>query len=242
MYFDKPLHPSTFMSRWTTSHVPTMLSLHHYLGAFSDPVAICCSHTVFHNNLLTQPQQQPFRETDRSFIRKFVSHSTFSPYNVYRHPAHQQADFTELLTMIKGYHTASRSISVYVSSIYTIIPYITLSVYNLFLSHIVTFHYKTWRTIVNIRFHSIYQVKLHNLETSYGSSYIELNQQLPFRVVDYHIIRTTFPCPHIQRWFDYRLSFTCSSNCKRGYQRNPPDYLSISFPSTSNTYFLDAPQ
>lgn len=109
-----------------------MLSFHHYLGAFSDPAAICYSHTVFHNNLLTQPQQQPLRETDRSLLRKFVSLTTYSPYNVYRHPAYQQADFTELLTMLKGYHTASRSISVYVSGIHTIIPYITLSVYSYF--------------------------------------------------------------------------------------------------------------
>ena len=183
-----------------------MLSFHHYLGAFSDPAAICYPHTVFHNNLLTQPQQQPSRETDRSFLRKFVSHSTFSPYNVYRHPTYQQADFTELLTMLKGYHTASRSISAYVSdstsSFHTSHCQFTVISTN----HIATFHHKTWRTIVNIRFHSIYQIKLHNLETSYSSPYIKLHQQLPFRVVDNHIIWTPFSRPHIQCRFNYSLT------------------------------------
>lgn len=77
-------------------------------------------------------------------------------------------------------------------------------------SHIATFHYKTWRTIVNIRFHRIYQIKLHNLKTSYSSSHIKLNQQLPFRVVDNHVVRTPFSRPHIQRWFDYGLTLTGS--------------------------------
>ena len=190
-----------------------MLSFHHYLGAFSDPAAICYPHTVFHNNLLTQPQQQPSRETDRSFLRKFVSHSTFSPYNVYRHPTYQQADFTELLTMLKGYHTASRSISAYISDSTSSFHTSHCQFMVISTNHIATFHHKTWRTIVNIRFHSIYQIKLHNLETSHSSPYIKLHQQLPFRVVDYHIIRTPFSRPHIQCRFDYGLSFTSSGNC-----------------------------
>ena len=83
--------------------------------------------------------------------------------------------------------------------------------------NIATFHYKTWRTIVNIRFCSVNQIELYNLEPTHRSTNIKLNKQLPFRVVDYHIVRSPLPGPHINHRFNIRLSFTCpgTKNCYR---------------------------
>ena len=84
--------------------------------------------------------------------------------------------------------------------------------------NIATFHYKTWRTIVNIRFCSVDQIELYNLEPTHRSANIKLNKQLPFRVVDYHIVRSPLPGPHINHRFNIRLSFTCPGNRKLEYQ------------------------
>ena len=83
--------------------------------------------------------------------------------------------------------------------------------------NIANFHYKTWRTIVNIRFCSVNQIELYNLEPTHRSTNIKLNKQLPFRVVDYHIVRSPLPGPHINHRFNIRLSFTCpgTKNCYR---------------------------
>lgn len=101
----------------------------------------------------------------------------------------------------------------YVLNHMALIPYIILSVRHILCS-VITFHYKTWHTIVNIRFHSIYKIKLNDLEASYRTSYIILYKKLPFRVINNHVIWTSFTHPHIYRRFNYSLTLSCSGNSK----------------------------
>ena len=58
-----------------------------------------------------------------------------------------------------------------------IISHIAVSVLR-YQSAMAAFHCQTWRTIVNVRFHRIDQIKLHNLETTNGSPDIKLNEEL----------------------------------------------------------------
>ena len=135
---------------------------------------------------------------------------TYSPYDSYRHPTDKTAAFTELLTAKYGSFTASRSINVHLT-IYRIISFLA-SIYN---SNTVTFHYRTWRTIVNIRFHCVNQIKLNNLKTANSCSHIVFNKQLSLRIVYNHIIRSFFTSPHINCGLNNGLTLTGTRYCKR---------------------------
>ena len=92
--------------------------------------------------------------------------------------------------------------------------------FSISLDMVIAFHYKTWRTIVDICLHSIDKIKLYNLHATDRSPDIVLNQQLTFRIVDDHIVQSFLPCPHVKGRFDYGLSFTCARDSELGYAQS----------------------
>lgn len=98
------------------------------------------------------------------------------------------------------------------------LPRVTRSV--LYISYAIAFHYGTWRTIVNVGFHGVNQIKLHDGEPPHRTAHIILNQKLALRIVNDHIIGTGFSSPHIDRRFDNSLTFTSTSYCQPGNSQN----------------------
>lgn len=99
--------------------------------------------------------------------------------------------------MCKDNNIASRRISANVSRRYSIIPFIALSVR--YSNTVAAFHYETWHTIINIRFHGVNQIKLHNLVPSAGCFHVVLDEQLALRVVNHHVVGSLLTSPHIDR-------------------------------------------
>ena len=64
------------------------------------------------------------------------------------------------------------------------------------------------KRIINICLHSIDQVELYYLETSYSCTYVILNQKFTLRIIDNHVVRTFFTHPHINRRLNNSLTFT----------------------------------
>ena len=77
--------------------------------------------------------------------------------------------------------------------------------------HAAAFHCRTWRTIVDVGFHSIDQIELHDLEPAHRAADVKLHQKLALGVIDNHVVRRFLAHPHVDRGLNDRLAFTGAS-------------------------------
>ena len=68
------------------------------------------------------------------------------------------------------------------------------------------------KRIVNVRFHGIDQVELHDLEPAHGCADVVLHQKFALGVIDDHVVRALLTHPDIKHRLNVRLTFTGTSH------------------------------
>ena len=70
------------------------------------------------------------------------------------------------------------------------------------------------KRIVNVRFHGIDEVELHDLEPAHGGANVVLHQKFALGVIDDHVVRALLTHPDIEHRLNVRLTFTSTSHSK----------------------------
>ena len=70
------------------------------------------------------------------------------------------------------------------------------------------------KRIVNVRFHGIDEVELHDLEPAHGGADVILHQKFALGVIDDHVVRALLTHPNIEHRLNVRLTLTSTSHSK----------------------------
>ena len=70
------------------------------------------------------------------------------------------------------------------------------------------------KRIVNVRFHGIDEIELHDLEPAHGGADVVLHQKFALGVIDDHVVRALLTHPDIKHRLNVRLTFTGTSHSK----------------------------
>ena len=213
---------------WLASHVSMILSIHNHLGA--SPVS---SSSILKNSTCTAFHNNPFYSTAMTAAFAARTNRIFGSSSVFLHSHHMVLvdarhinshivkDLGSLLPTSPSSWQQSKAfmppIGVSACAFQVISPSFHASYHQFYCLHSATaFHHWTWRTIVNVRLHNIYEVKLNNLIPANRATNIKFDQKLTFRVVNNHVTGLIFASPHIKHRLNISLSFACPS-----YRQNP---------------------
>ena len=82
------------------------------------------------------------------------------------------------------------------------------------------------KRIVNVRFHGIDEVELHDLEPAHGGTDVVLHQKFALGVIDDHVVRALLTHPDIEHRLNIGLTFTSTSHSKNhGVRRGCIDVI-----------------